>query len=149
VTTISADGKSQTIDPPYDRITLPGTNKKFLIRWDEPSQLYWSLSNPVLPAGVDANVSGKVRNTLALFSSPDLRDWTMRCVLLHHSDREKHAFQYPDWLAEGEDLLVASRTAFDDGLGGAIRAHDANYLTFHRFPKFRALTMADGVPVSE
>ena len=48
---------------------------------------------------------------------------------------------------EGDDLLVASRTAYDDGLGGARRAHDANYLTFHRIPVFRQLTMADGVQV--
>jgi hypothetical protein len=71
----------------------------------------------------------------------------MRCVLLHHPDWEHHAFQYPDWTIEGEDLLVASRTAYDDGLGGAVRAHDANYLTFHRFSKFRRLTIADGVQI--
>jgi len=82
-----------------------------------------------------------------MFSSPDLRNWTMRCILLHHPDPEFHAFQYPDWLVDGEDLLVASRTAYDDGQGGARRAHDANFLTFHRFHNFRQLTMADGVRV--
>jgi hypothetical protein len=69
--------------------------------------------------------------------------------LLHHPDRVKHAFQYPDWVIEGDDMLVASRTAFDDGEGGAHRAHDANYLTFHRFKNFRQLTMRDGVQFHE
>ncbi|MFH1570345.1 MAG: exo-alpha-sialidase, partial [Gemmatimonadota bacterium] len=40
---------------------------------------------------------------------------------------------------DGEDLVVASRTAFDDGLGGAHNQHDANYLTFHRVAGFRAM----------
>jgi hypothetical protein len=146
VTTISADGRSQTIDAAFDRISLPGSSKKLLIRWDEPSRLYWALSNPPLPSSEAKGATG-ARNTLALFSSPDLREWTMRCVLLHHPDRAKHAFQYPDWTIEEEDLLVVSRTAYDDGLGGAARAHDANFLTFHRFPNFRRLTMADGVDV--
>lgn len=147
VTTVSKDGTSQSIDPAFDRTSLPGSSKKVLIRWDEPSQLYWALSNPVLPPDVVGRASAKVRNTLALYSSPDLQSWTLRCVLLHHPEREKHAFQYPDWIVEGDDLLVASRTAYDDGLGGAAEAHDANYLTFHRFPNFRNLTIADGEPV--
>jgi hypothetical protein len=42
-------------------------------------------------------------------------------------------------------MLVASRTAYDDGLGGAANAHDANYLTFHRVGKFRELA-AGGSP---
>jgi hypothetical protein len=146
VTTISADGKTQSIDPKFDRTSLPGSSKKLLIRWDEPSQLYWALSNPV-PPDVPEKTRTKVRNTLALFNSPDLRRWTKRCVLLHHPDQQFHAFQYPDWLVDGDDLLLASRTAYDDGEGGAHRAHDANYLTFHRFPNFRKLTMADGVQV--
>jgi hypothetical protein len=146
VTTISADGKTETIDPAFDRTPLPGSSKKLLIRWDEPSQLYWVLSNPPPPNNPNKAETG-MRNTLSMFSSPDLRHWTMRCILLHHPEQKFHAFQYPDWLVDGEDLLVASRTAYDDGQGGARRAHDANYLTFHRFPNFRRLTMADGVQI--
>jgi hypothetical protein len=146
VTTISADGERQEIDPAFDRTPLPGASKKVLIRWDDQSQVYWALSNPPMPAGAK-HAARHVRNTLAMYTSPDLREWTLRCVLLHHPDPEHHAFQYPDWIIEGDDLLVASRTAYDDGLGGAARAHDANYLTFHRFANFRQLTPADGVQV--
>ena len=147
VTTVSSDGKVQSIDPDLDRIPLPGSSKKVEIRWDKSSGLYWALSN--LPhASNNKKPEATARNTLAIFSSPNLRTWTLRSILLHHPDSKYHAFQYPDWLIEGDDLLVASRTAFDDGCGGAHSAHDANFLTFHRFPNFRRMTMAaDGIQI--
>ena len=48
-----------------------------------------------------------------------------------------HAWQYIDWQFEDDDIIYLSRTAFDDGLGGAKNAHDANFLTFHRIVGFR------------
>ena len=66
-------------------------------------------------------------------------------VLLYHPDTATHGFQYPDWQFDGEDLIAVVRTAFDDETGGAHNAHDANYLTFHRWPRFRSLTIADSV----
>jgi hypothetical protein len=77
--------------------------------------------------------------------SQDLQHWEARCLLLHHPDVARHGFQYLDWLFDGEDLIVASRTACDDGLGGAHNNHDANLLTFHRIERFRDLTLADSV----
>jgi hypothetical protein len=71
----------------------------------------------------------------------------VRCVLLHHPDPQKHAFQYADWQFDGDDLLAVARTAYDDGEGGAANQHDANYLTFHRFRGFRTLTPGNGAPV--
>jgi hypothetical protein len=50
-----------------------------------------------------------------------------------------------DWEMEGDDLIIASRTAWDDGLGGAHRSHDANLLTFHRLENFRELQLKDSV----
>jgi hypothetical protein len=144
VASVSADGKELSIDPNFDRSPLPGSSKKVLVRWDEPSMLYWALSNPA-PPEMKGRETSKIRNTLAVFTSPDLRDWTKRAVLLHHPDTVNHAFQYPDWIVEGDDMLVVSRTAYDDGLGGAARAHDANYLTFHRVREFRRLANVTGV----
>jgi len=143
VTTVSTDGTTQSIDPQFDRASLPGASKKLLIRWDESSQLYWALSNPA-PPDTPPKEAAKIRNTLVLFSSPNLRDWTMRRILLHHPDARFHAFQYPDWIIDGDDLLLASRTAYDDVEGGAHRAHDANFLTFHRFHSFRSMRSGDG-----
>lgn len=144
VVEVSEDGETVTFDPAAGFIELPGAAKKFTIRYDEVSKHYWSLVNIVAPKHRGPR-AGSVRNTLALVRSPDLRRWEIRCILLYHPDVAKHGFQYPDWQFDGEDLIAAVRTAYDDGLGGAHNAHDANYLTFHRVEGFRRLSMADSV----
>ena len=141
---ISSDGKQAAFDPQTGFVPFPGGAKKFTIRFDPQSKLYWSLASIVHSKHRAANPGG-IRNTLALTCSPNLTDWTIRCVLLYHPDVAKHGFQYVDWLFEGDDLIAACRTAYDDGLGGAHNNHDANFLTFHRFARFRQLTMDDSV----
>jgi hypothetical protein len=69
--------------------------------------------------------------------------WTVRCVLLQHVDRTVHGFQYVDWLFDGDDIIAACRTAYDDDGTGAHSFHDANFLTFHRIANFRSRSMAD------
>ncbi|TWU19950.1 sialidase family protein [Allorhodopirellula heiligendammensis] len=143
---ISRDGEQATFDPMRDTIEFPGGAKKFTIRFDPQSQAYWSLTNLVVPIARQAGgAAASIRNTLALVKSTDLKSWETKCILLYHPDTEKHAFQYPDWQFDGDDLIAAIRTAFDDGQGGAHRAHDANYLTFHRFIDFRTLEMSDSI----
>ena len=132
-------GSTLLFDPKRDLIRLPGGDKKFTIRWDPKSGFYWSLVNPAGPEGRGMAASA-VRNTLALVRSSDLREWETRAVVLHHPDPKRHAFQYVDWLFDREDLIALSRTAWDDADGGAPRAHDANFLTFHRIENFRELT---------
>jgi hypothetical protein len=125
-------------DGATDFVAFPGGAKKFTIRWDKKTRLYWTLSNPALEKYPQSAMDpASVRNTLVLMSSPDLKQWTVRRTILEHPDPVHHAFQYVDWQFEGKDLIVASRTAFDDETGGAHRAHDANYLTFHRVKDFR------------
>jgi hypothetical protein len=142
---VSDDGQVATFDPASDFIKFPGGATKFTIRHDPQTSRYWTLSNYTPEFHRDTRAAS-TRNTLALASSPDLRNWTVHSVVLYHPDVEHHAFQYVDWLFEGDDLIVASRTAYDDGVGGAERAHDANYLTFHRIAGFRNLEMADSAP---
>ena len=138
---ISSDGKTATFDPGTGFVELPGGNhNKFTIRFDQESRLYWALTN-YRPTSRD------VRNALALASSPDLKTWDVRSVILFHPDSGHHGFQYPDWQFDGDDLIVASRTAYGDGHGGAHNFHDANYLTFHRVRDFRRVTMADSHPL--
>ncbi|HEY8504979.1 MAG TPA: sialidase family protein [Gemmataceae bacterium] len=139
---VSADGRRVTFDPEKGFIDFPGGAKKFTIRFDPVSQHYWTLANWVPPRHRSKDPS-RVRNTLALARSPALRDWEVRCVLLYHPDTARHGFQYVDWLFDGDDLIAVCRTAHDDGEGGAHNQHDANYMTFHRFPRFRTLTAAD------
>jgi hypothetical protein len=142
---ISEDGRRASFDPDRGFIDLPGGNKKFTIRHDPVSGRYWTLSNAVLPRHRKGNPE-RVRNALALMSSANLREWTMRCVVLYHPDTTRHAFQYVDWLFDGSDMIVASRTAYGQGERAAYRQHDANYITFHRIARFRDLTMADSAP---
>lgn len=141
---VSEDGSEVTFDP-ADFIQFPGGATKFTIRHDPQTNLYWTLSNFAPDFHRDTKASS-TRNTLALANSPNLRDWTVRSVVLYHPDVTHHAFQYVDWLFDGDDLIVASRTAYDDGLGGAHRGHDANFLTFHRVENFRDLKMVDSPP---
>jgi len=139
---ISKDGKEATFDPRTDFVAFPGGSKKFTIRCDPASKAYWTLSNPVLPGHRDPDPA-RVRNAVALMRSADLRQWEIRCIFLYHPDVDRHGFQYIDWLFEGDDIVAASRTAYGQGADAAPRQHDANYLTFHRFKNFRALTMDD------
>lgn len=145
---VSPDGKTLSFDPATGFIPFPGGAKKFTIRFDPPSRQYWSLASIVHERHRAPNPGG-IRNTLALTASADLTNWTVRCLLLYHPDVAKHGFQYVEWLFEGNDIIAACRTAYDDGAGGAHNNHDANYLTFHRFKGFRNLTMADSVPLPE
>ena len=143
---MSSDGRTGTFDPAHDIINFPGGATKFAIRFDPRTRLYWSLTNAIPPAYLGGD-PGSTRNTLALISSPDLRTWTTRTLLLSHSDPAKYGFQYVDWQFDGDDIIATSRTAYDDGLGGADSYHNANFLTFHRFTNFRRLSPADSVSV--
>jgi hypothetical protein len=143
---ISADGKMASFDTASGFIPFDGGSKKFSIRYDASSKLYWCFSN-IIPPAVKAANPGKnpasIRNTLALLSSSDLLHWTLRKVVLSHPDDLKHGFQYPDWAFDGRDILLVSRTAYDDAEGGAHNQHDANFLTFHRIKKFRKLPVVE------
>lgn len=140
---ISRDGKKASFDPATGFIDLPGAAKKFTIRHDPSSKKYWSLTNYVPERhrhGGQLHPGGNpesTRNTLALVCSSDLKDWSIRSIVLYHPDTAKHGFQYVDWQFEGNDIVAVSRTAFDDDADGAHDMHDANYLTFHRIKDFR------------
>ena len=129
---VADDGVTLSHDPDADAIMLPGGGTKFTIRLDTQSRRYCALVNPQAAPGV-------WRNVLSLVSSADLRSWTIDRELLRHPDAEYHAFQYVDWVFDGEDIAYVSRTSFADGVGGAHNAHDANHFTFHRLRGFREL----------
>lgn len=127
---VDPGGKKLTYDPKHDFIPMPGGGVKFTIRYDAKSGKYWSIvSKQTGPVAY--------RNNLVLTSSKDLRTWRVESPLLYHPDAEHHAWQYIDWQFDGADIIFTSRTAYDDQDGGAHRAHDANYFTFHRVKDFR------------
>ena len=137
VVTVSDDGQEQSFDPASGFVDFPGGAKKFSIRFDEQTKRYWTLCNWVPPKQRNDRPA-QTRNTLALFSSADLKAWDLARVVLSHEDRVHHGFQYADWLFDGEDIIAVVRTAFDEPDGSqAHNQHDANYLTFHRIEGFR------------
>lgn len=144
---IGADGKTATFNPDKDFILFPGGSKKFVIRYDEKSKKYWALVNYV-PEDIKQEAmklskvkfSTHIRNTLALCSSVDLVNWQVNNIVLQNPDILKHAFQYADWMIEGRNIVFVSRTAFDDGVGGAANNHNNNFITFHKINNFRKFT---------
>ncbi len=136
VVRISADGKTASFNPQKDFVTFPGSGKKFTIRFDKESNKYWTLTNYVLEKNRGGD-NGGTRNTVTLVWSDDLVTWNIKDTLLHHPDVATHGFQYLDWQFDGNDIIAASRTAWEDETGNPPRQHDANYLTFHRFTNFR------------
>lgn len=135
---VSEDGRKVHFDVARGFVGFPGGCKKFTVRRDPVEGGYWSLGNGIPLSQRGGNVE-RTRNTLALLHSEDLRNWTVRAVLLHHPDRTKHGYQYADWQMDGEDLIALVRTAHDDSFGGAHGCHDSNYITFHRWSGFRKL----------
>jgi hypothetical protein len=149
----SADGSTASFNPegrpgikPTDLsgfIELPGATKKFVIRRDLVSGDYWSLSSYIMPHDLGGDPE-RTRNTLALIRSTDLFNWEIRCIVLHHPSAGNYGFHYVDWQFDGEDLIVASRSAWNGD-----NQHNSNLILFHRVEKFRELEMADSVPTGE
>ena len=132
---VTADGTELYFQPSSGFSLFPGGAKKFTIYYDSVTDRYLSLANNIV-SGLEEEYPANVRNSLSLVSSYNLIDWRIDCTVLYHSDVKRHGFQYVDWLIDGDDIVFVSRTAYDDECGGTDRAHDANYLTFHRIKNY-------------
>ncbi|MDP4207106.1 MAG: sialidase family protein [Bacteroidota bacterium] len=120
-------------------VEMPGACKKFTVRFDSKSKLFWALTNYPPDELKGVNKVERMRSVLTLISSPDLTKWTIRNYVLASKNVQKEGFQYVDWQVDGEDIVFVSRTAFDDEIGGADNCQNANFLTFHRIPNFRKI----------
>ena len=130
-----------SFDPDRDFVPLPGGEKKFGVRFDPVSGKYYMLSNPILPADTGSSIARDlIRNTAAVFSSTDLRNWKLEKIFLYTANINYEGFQYFNFEFDGNDIVLASRTGFDVGGNRPPRGHDSNLLTFHRIPNFRNLT---------
>lgn len=118
----------------YKVVDFYGNRAKFSVLYDQVSGLYYSIVNRIK----GENTRG-MRNIASLSVSPDLVRWRVVRDLLDYSaeDPAKVAFQYIDFLFDGDDLLFLSRTAFNNAAG----FHDSNYITFHRVTNFRNLAI--------
>ena len=120
MTTVSADGKSLSIDPEFDRTSLPGANKKVAHPLGRAVAAVLGAGQPACRPTFDKKATESATRWPCSARRICAMDDAMRVAA--PPGPQLHAFQYPDWLVEGDDLLVASRTAFDDGQGGATRA---------------------------
>lgn len=126
---------------------VPGAQCKIYVMWDEPSRLFWMLSNQ--PADTQERVfdwraireggflggGGNDRRFLMLWYSVDALSWfPAGCVA--RSRNPHQSFMYPSADIDGPDLLVLSRTS----VAGRDQ-HDADTVTFHRVADFRSLAM--------
>jgi signal peptidase I len=135
---VSSDSKSLSFDPETGFINLPGACKKFSIRKHPKTNIYYTLTNAIPQEFKGGNVE-RTRNTLYLLSSDDMIHWKKKCIILQGDNVAKHGFQYVDWQFDGKDIVFVSRTAYEDGLGGADNQHNANFLTFHRIKKYKSI----------
>ncbi|MFT3979601.1 MAG: sialidase family protein [Ferruginibacter sp.] len=119
------------------KIDFIGGATKFNVMWDASTKKYWSLANyPATVLRQYKKSSGGMRCILALTYSEDLVNWKIKSLVLATEDVNFHAWQYVDWQFEGKDIVFVSRTAYDDGEGGAANYHDANYISFHRIENY-------------
>ena len=154
---IKSSGSNVIFSPASDFVPLPGAQKKFAAIYDPRSQRYYALTNTVLekfkntPDPKTQRINhAQIRNTLTLYSTTDLQHWDLEKILIHSNDVSHNAWQYPSFVIDGDDLLIASRTAFKTAQDqhDPPRGHDSNLLTFHRLEGFRHLQPAHLIKVS-
>ena len=70
------------------------------------------------------------RNTLALFSSKDIKNWEYHSTIVDYSRMPAQSVgcQYPSCIIEGDTVYALARTA----VNGAQNFHDSNCITFHK-----------------
>jgi len=123
------------------KIPFYGGASKFNIEYDAVTDKYWSLANYAPLEFRKENISaGGLRSVLALTSSTDLEEWTVNAIVLADTDYENVGFQYVDFSFDEDDIVFVSRTAYDDGMGGADNYHNANFMTFHRIENYQTAT---------
>ena len=133
-------------DPVKDNILMPGGGKKFTIRYDAETKLYWTITNPDFEEDVYHNgiywegmSHSLMRNRMVLLYSTDLVNWVEAKDIIYHRDPFFHGFQYTDWTFDGEDIIAVVRTACPEERGLPVRQHDANMLMFVKINNFRSI----------
>ncbi|NLX94522.1 MAG: hypothetical protein GXZ02_11900, partial [Clostridiales bacterium] len=91
----------------YKTVDFFGNRSKFSVLYDDVSKQYFSIVNRL-----QGEYTRGMRNIASLSVSSDLEHWRILCDLLDYSalDTEKVAFQYIDFIFDGDDLLFLSRT---------------------------------------
>jgi len=123
-------------------LPFPGGQMRFHVLYDEPTRLYWLLSNQTTDSMTRAERLPKDRHDLAfgerhrlvLHFSKNMVDWCFAGVVAI-GETAKASRHYAAMEFDGDDLVILSRS----GDEGAHDAHDGNLITFHRIRNFREL----------
>ena len=131
---LSEDGTTLSlIESCNSVIDFPSNQSKFMIKRDPKTGLYVTL--PSLPT---ADFTHQ-RNVLGLVVSPDLFHWRVAEVLL--VDRQmmntrlsvySHAFQYVDFIFDGDDILFIVR----ESVGDTCTYHDGTCVTLYTIKNY-------------
>lgn len=105
-----------------------GSNSKFQLYQDPVTKKY-------IMIGTEQAEDKPNRTVLSMAVSEDFYTWKVvkRILDYRHADPAHVGFQYPDWMFDGNDILLLVRTAF----GRSFNFHDANYQCFIRIENFR------------
>lgn len=120
----------------FDRvISFPGGMSKFTVRYDETTGKYIALSNPNTQRDYSLQ-----RICLSLLVSDDMYNWEVAETLLvpdwldnWEKLTQENAFQYPDFIFDGEDIVYVVREANI----GAADYHNANCITLYRLENYK------------
>jgi hypothetical protein len=137
------DGEAKAeFDPDTGFARLPGAEKKFACVYDAVSEKFYALTSPVLSVHLNDPrwPPELIRNAGAVFSSTDLKTWRVEKIVLYSPNIDYEAFQYFNFVIDGDDLAVVSRTALRVGFKRPPRGHDSNILSFYRIKNFRQLS---------
>jgi hypothetical protein len=123
-------------------VPCPGGHLKFHILYDEPTRLFWLLSNQstdsmTKPERLPENrysLPNNERHRLVLHFSRNCVDWCFACRVADTRECGQSR-NYASMAIDGDDLRVLSRS----GDARAKNAHDGNLITFHTVPSFRRL----------
>jgi len=128
-----------SFDPDRDFADFPGGDKKFGVSYDAVSGRFYALSNPILAVDKGVDVPNMIRNTTAMLSSPDLRNWNVEKIFQYSPNSEDQGFCYPNFDFDGTNMVVATRGAYKVGDGNdPRRSHDSNLLAFNAIAGFRS-----------
>ncbi len=118
---------------------FPTAISKFMIKYDASTGKYICLSN--VHGGPDVSLD-RHRRVLAISVSDDLVNWTLKDYLLVEREMINetvsayaHAWQYPDFVIDGDDLHYVVR----ESSGDASNWHDSNYITFHTLKNYKSV----------
>ncbi len=104
-----------------------GSNSKFQMYQDPVSKKY-------IMIGTEQEADKPGRTVLSMAVSEDFYTWKVVHRILDYrtADPAHVGFQYPDWMFDGDDILLLVRTAF----GRSFNFHDANYQCFFRIENY-------------